>query len=1030
MKQIFIALSAITLLTAGCTKNDITDSLRKEGSLSFSLSMAGALNTRAAELTATELQGSDIDLWTYHNATQALYFKDRLTWQTDEWNTTDHIRFMPVGGILDFYAVYPSGAGTFANNSGVATLAYTIPASQVDLVAATVLGSSTAAVTLKAHHLLSQVNFAVSGGSGKEIGITSIVMNGVNSAATFTFNPTATSAGAWGAPATPVNYTYLISGNAAGGNTIPIDAAEGTYYVLGDGGKWAAGTSARYWNSGKAGGAGWDVPANITPANNPKNSLMLLPQSFAANLAAEVVIDYTIDGVAADIPYTIPLNSLVDWQAGKRYVYLLVADADNDITVDVMVQEWDNESLDVTIEGDPFLDVSNVAVDVYDAAATRIYFYSNMPEVILDDLLLNGTQTLPVNDYYEGLTGLLPKNFTYIYDTATQTGEGYFDLINIHTDNTVTAQRKLFLKAGKLVREITATTRVSSEAAKMNTQPFIGTFHRYSERGERIISWHLPTTTIWKVEIVTNSTIDEVTANGQVYADAAHLRIDHLASPNHSKLYTLEPPSAEGAFVMEEIVGDMPVPIVKIEGRGRVYFRVGWDSKIGVAEHRFAKIKVTTTTDGGATTVSYLYCRQGEESIEIVSTSTIFAVYNISTPETFVNFPTKTGYLYQWNRTVPWAVTGAVNGYPVGVAVTVPSIPVVGEYEYKIYDEQSYICPAKYAYPDKQALDVMHNALNNTMYQWGYLADGFFDRRAVSGNIARNALGEIASAGGLFYSQSTARAIFLPTTSWRNYLGNINSLPASHSLLGEIGHYWSMAQEGEWTAAGGGSPVVTPVLNAVALHLTRAPSPTSFLETTFNKASAANVRCMRLVGKTVYFDSNGGQTTPRTVTQESGDISFPSGPQHTDPALEFVNWASTRGGGAPTYNAGATVGIAAVGDKTFYAQYVRVGYNVNGVILALSPLSGNVNYANAFSYCSGTLNGVTGWRLPTYDEAVGLFLQIPDLHFSQYSELWTSSQNGAQYYTLYKNTTTTYTQQSRAINTTSGMYARCVRQLN
>lgn len=370
MKKIVTAIAIIALIT-GCAKNDISDTLPKDGSLVFSLSTSNAQNTRTAELSnnllesKANIRGRGIALYAYQNAnsTWNKWFTDELTYNSGwginsiRFTNVNQTRYVSYWPLATQSSMLTEVGTTFADAhftpGSYPQFVYNInhnDGSPDDLVAAvTSVDAGRQSVNIQMRHLLSQINFAVMGGSGKEITIKNIGINGVYSTATYTFDGNGTGVpGEWGNygwtdnfeggtfyPAQPgYGYAYDLSA----GTTVPANAT-GAVYVLGDGGNAAVGTGAYYWN-GTAWGTGF-TPSNGVKPTGLSNSLMVLPQRFVDSNPddTEIVIEYTIDGGAISSFQNIPLNSFnIDWQQGMRYVYLFeyVPAGDNfDITVSI-----------------------------------------------------------------------------------------------------------------------------------------------------------------------------------------------------------------------------------------------------------------------------------------------------------------------------------------------------------------------------------------------------------------------------------------------------------------------------------------------------------------------------------------------------------------------------------------------------------------------------------------------------------------------------------------------------------------------
>lgn len=650
------------------------------------------------------------------------------------------------------------------------------------------------------------------------------------------------------------------------------------------------------------------------------------------------------------------------------------------ISVAYTVKDWNKENINFEIDPtpDPLLDVTNIAARTYDGAATRIYFYTNMENnVAIDRVSTQGSNSVSTNDVFQDLAGAGAANFHYDYNPATKTGEGWFDLINATTTSTGVVETKIYLRADKLVREIAVSRVTSAEAAKMNAQPYVGTFHRRLERSERIVSWYLGDDVEWKAEVLSD-------VNG------AELVIDRLASPFHSTLYTSQPANPEGAYVTS---GSKSV-----EGYGRVYFRVGWESTLSLtAAIRYAKIKVSTRTKGtnNSWDERILYCRQGEDPTSITAgQSLVFQSYNTNSNQSLVDYPTMTGMLFQWNHAKPWAPLGSVVGYN----------QTRQESEFILNDE---VCPVKYETPSHIAFSGILSLLANSpeMYMWGYYADGYFDRRAITNHIVQNNEGVVASAGGLFFSPTSAIGIFLPTASWRNTAGLISPSRA------EQAYYWSSSNESTNMAS--------------ALFLTRnrtsaVGTPASEQMST-DKLYGAHVRCVKSEGNTVYLDANGGAAAPRAITKPNGSLIILADATPRSGSFEFTGWNTQKNGSGTAVTSPYTIGSA---DVTLYAQYNQIGYDIKGKGYAISStnVSGKT-WSQANAYCAGLNEGGNRWTLPSIEVLEGLYGQSV-FATAGYISLWSSTPNGASYYTLRA-------WDGIKMSNTSGTsnYVRCVREL-
>lgn len=647
---------------------------------------------------------------------------------TDAWTYTP-FQSWNSGQTYHFFAYAPwhdvtngNGSMEVINTEGTPRLRYTIadePSEQKDLLIAIPLHDVAATperVNLLFHHALTRISFLAQTArpvnSQADLKVIGIRLSGIHNQGTREMDA---SAGiGWGEATTVGN----------GG---------GTY------------TLTRATSPPKSGGL-VDVPLNsLTPTTltTADGSLFLLPQTLPSGAALEVTFGLFEQGTdtpfdpdgsgpltAAPTVQSVPLAKVIaEWHPGRHIHFILTLP--NPATPEhfVLTYEqaaWDDIDISVDAPVDPFLDITNLAATTYDAAATRLYFHTRIGrgEMLYIDPV--GTypdgSTVTVNNEFVKLAndGLnTPSNLTYSYDPATGTGSGYIDLINhpngqaAAADNGEQKPITLTLCAGKLRRSLTVTPRISSFAQQKDDQPYIGTFHRADETGERIVTWH--TEGDWTATILNTP--------GTRHAD---LRMDHMVSPAmmDGSLYTDYALAAEGT-----LVGDGGR---SLSGSGRIYFRVGWSGR--TTTNRYAMIRVNYFDRKGVPATTTLYCRQGEKSEPISATAPPFATYNIDTPERWVAYPTQAGALYQWSDGP---------------------------------------CPDTYSYPDEAAARALQPTLVPSNLCYGYYADGYFDRRTLTNHRTGNntPAHPLASGGWLMMNAVNARSLFLPAATGRNASG-------------------------------------------------------------------------------------------------------------------------------------------------------------------------------------------------------------------------------------------------------------------
>lgn len=657
-------------------------------------------------------------------------------------------------------------------------------------------------------------------------------------------------------------------------------------------------TDVQYANKDKAEeGAYTNIVAEIPKANELNNIFpeYLMQDPTKADAAAYLLIDatYNSQGGNIEVTYSVPLRgnesiANYDLYRNRNYtVYLTLTQRGDFDAFEVAynIQPWGNQNVDVDINKDPFLDITNVDVNVYDAAATRVYFFSNQPadKVFISPVGHIGTatgMTFNVQDMYHKLVnvgegGITEKadNFHYEFNSTIGTGKGYIDIINLNTDKASSDIRVINLMAGKLSRSINVSNIVSEEAAKKNETPYTGTFHRSTERSERIVTWY--NTGDWKATI-------------RNLADYKDLLVDKLASPAFGKgLYTVQNPiEPEGAEVTEGTDGSGVVT-----GKGRIYFRVGWKDLPRTNSNRYAVIDVSYAN---GTKTQTLYCRQGQQPEGLVAEGTLeMATYNVSLPEEFTKYPTMAGYLYQWNDRTPYSPVGTVTGYNTTV-------------RHDTFEDSRSVCPDGYGYPDETVVNALEQVLSRLNVHWGYYADGYFDRRAISNHAVNGSSISVAYAGNVFYNNTSGKSIFTPTSGGRNEQGLFSLIkPGDDGKSSMMSGFWA-----GYTVSSN---------NAVSIFQY---SDKKSEVGDISKLSALSVRCVLLKGHTVYFDANGGSGAPRSITKQIGEeVLIPTAPTRAKSDWHFcVAWNTRADGTGNTYKFGQKLTIPNA-DITLYAMW-------------------------------------------------------------------------------------------------------------
>ena len=407
-----------------------------------------------------------------------------------------------------------------------------------------------------------------------------------------------------------------------------------------------------------------------------------------------------VSGASKD-NYTLPYNSAL----------LLTGVIKDPMNINIQVTPWGKEEHGWEAQN-RYLNVSDISVNITDFNGARITFSSNMPVVkVLPDVIVAGSKTMKTEKVFNDLILAAGENsttrFAYTYDVIRGEGTGYMDILldeyNMDVETSLVNPDgrhsifRLILSAedenGKnsLQREITVNTSqygAHFQGDHWNGYGYIGAFFRENEVGERIISTQLPRLEkqdyalgYWEVE-VDEPYKDQVILSTTPSFDP-YVGTDNPGKPEE---YPVRP--------NEYKKGEMESGGTKINGRGRVYFRVGWRSpnpnagSTGEKAPRYATVTLTftqaTTVENGWRPSYKLYLRQGEAADYIMNPQSSildgplqgksrayarkFSAFNITDRELknktedyvglyaktskrdakFVDYPTQAGAFYQW----------------------------------------------------------------------------------------------------------------------------------------------------------------------------------------------------------------------------------------------------------------------------------------------------------------------------------------------------------------------------------------------
>jgi len=381
------------------------------------------------------------------------------------------------------------------------------------------------------------------------------------------------------------------------------------------------------------------------------------------------------------------------------------------------------------------------------------------------------------------------KNYTaglygwYWGSTIYQGGGALFSFADAYVHSLTSTNRA----AGISVRCVNDPNPAPPPPSTWSTNPYIGTFHRHNETGERVIySSH---TGAWTAEVV----------------DGNFIILDQGDANINSRLTDMYINNIPGNPESNQVSGSA----TSVNGFDNILFRVGMNSTIASNAVRYGKIKVTWN-NSGTTETSYLYVRQGEEPDNVSDYSSLSDFANIKwspynagnvrqqSPHQygnggFVDYPTKAGYFYQWGYS---RIFSEPLSYPPQGNITIPN----NNSSNTIYTLAT-VCPPNYKVPSGEftVTGELGSLVEGTGIDdygtrsvWGYYADGFFDRRkiedseidGISNSVVSKGNDDVAYIGRLVYHPTTNASLFLPAAGMRFNYGNLTN-------AGMYGRYWS-----------------------------------------------------------------------------------------------------------------------------------------------------------------------------------------------------------------------------------------------
>lgn len=250
------SMTALALLLAGCSQNEVTDENVTSGTeKQISLEASTGKHTRATDATIKTLQDdtNGFKVFATKGATSVGFIDNKVyKYSSGKWNwnlALSDLPEWPAAGEypVKFYAYYPAAEVTTSLSASSLTQEFTIKAvdQQIDLMAAkteVTAKPATKRATLQFKHLFSKIAFKANVSEGIKANILSIAVKNVSEKRTFDFV-----AFTWNSDASSsMNYPYLAA-SASGGKYTAVSSGAAT---------------------------------TITGDNN---ALMLMPQSLQAN---------------------------------------------------------------------------------------------------------------------------------------------------------------------------------------------------------------------------------------------------------------------------------------------------------------------------------------------------------------------------------------------------------------------------------------------------------------------------------------------------------------------------------------------------------------------------------------------------------------------------------------------------------------------------------------------------------------------------------------------------------------------------
>lgn len=732
----FIILAMSTaLLPVGCAKSDIETPIETGDNISFrpytTITKAPSLTNDAVNpfktmgVYAANTGPSDYDP-TIHAANYLQNIKVERTDAVSEW-TTAKSYFWPVGKTTFFgYAPYDApGSVINAYTPGAPLIDFTVnsdQSKQIDLLiasAVTDLTKTQTAVTVPMKHALTKIGFSakLSHDPSEAQHINSLRVTKIEISGVYSSGKHAMDAGAaW----TDLKDVKPVA--------TPFEVNDAV---------------------GKLGGLlSTNLTAEYQKLTLNDGYLFMIPQSFSSAGGAKIRVYVVAEWVQgnADTSFDDPIEfdlaqTSLDWNQGEAINYNINIDITDHVqtgsTISAELVPWTDTEVESDITKRQ-LNLTRIEATVYDAAVTRVHFWSNQPknQVYISPLCYKGAlpsaggTEMGVEEVFVNLTASNPWEATNLHYDET-TGEGYFELDRTNS-NSAEGAYHIYVYAGGLRRAVQVNVNNINHLPPVGTSmsPYVGTFHRHAEYGERIIMWN--NTGSWVAVIEPENSHRNPDGSGG-YADYSDVVFDRYVSPAQEAgmLYTQNPGNAEDYSVSNtwaKLVTIDGKETRTLSGKGKVYMRVGWqkgNTRSAAPRNRYAKITIRDQIDDMKTSqvLGILFVRKGEDPDYLMrqgdpveggiyasnrSDALMFSPYDITSPYgnemkngyfdypfiasgggEFVKYPSQGGSYFKWgsgrgvslytrsipygyfnnNVTVPGVWSGAVDVCPDGYRI-------------------------------------------------------------------------------------------------------------------------------------------------------------------------------------------------------------------------------------------------------------------------------------------------------------------------------------------------------------------------